>query len=224
MALPLALPPGVDLRWISHDPSGEAARRSLLTDDERALAASFGSPARRRAFVLGRAAARTLLAERLRVAPPEVPIVIEPSGAPCVAADGLYVSIAHAGEHAVAVVGPERLGVDLEVLAPRHPDLARRLLHPDEHAPYAALPLDDLRRPLLLWTIKEATLKALRTGFRRSPRTLRAAIDAPAGRADVAVEDPAPGETDRWRVVFAEHAGCFVAVARGYGGDREPTP
>lgn len=171
------------------DAPGEAERlQALLPPVERARLQSFGHAGRRREFVLGRAAARTLLAERLGTAPREVPLVVAPDGGVEVEGADLHLSIAHSGPHAVAAVGARRLGVDLERIAPRHPGLARFLLHPEERASFEALALDHTRSCILYWTLKEATLKAMRTGFRTSPKKLRLDVDLGTRRSVARVE------------------------------------
>ncbi|MDX1547343.1 MAG: 4'-phosphopantetheinyl transferase superfamily protein [Rhodothermales bacterium] len=183
------LPPDIAIRWMTDAPGEPERLEGLLSPGERARVETFGHAGRRREFILGRAALRTLLAERLGTAPGEVPLVVAPDGGVEVeGADDLHLSIAHSGPHAVAAVGARRLGVDLERIAPRHPDLARFLLHPEERAYFDALPLDHTRSCILYWTLKEATLKALRTGFRTSPKKLRLDVDVGARRTVARVE------------------------------------
>ena len=184
----------------------------VLPPAERTQAEGFGSEKRRREFALGRTAARMLLAERLAVAAPDVPLRIAADGAPELDEPALHVSIAHAGTAAqtlaVAAVGARPLGVDLEPIRPRRPDLYRFLLHPDEYGLMEHLPHEHDAAQVLLWTLKEATLKAMRTGFRVSPKKLRLAVEPERQAATVQVET---GE--RWVLRYAERNGCFLAVA-----------
>ena len=64
------------------------------------------------------------------------------------------------------------LGVDVERARrqARTAALARRFFHPDEVRDLAADPCDP-RRFWATWTLKEACLKALGTGFTRSPQS-----------------------------------------------------
>lgn len=180
--------------------------------DERARAEEFGSEKRRREFTLGRTVARTLLAERLAVAAPDVPLRIAADGALELDGPPLRVSIAHTETSertlAVAAVGERLLGVDLEPIRPRRADLYRFLLHPDEYGLLEQLPHDHETAQVLLWTLKEATLKAMRTGFRVSPKALRLAVEPERRVASVQVES---GE--RWALRYTERDGCFLAVA-----------
>ena len=187
----------------------EAARmEALLSPAERMQMLSYKHAGRRQEFVLGRAAARQLLAERLGTDAARVPLRVAGDGAVEVVGAEYYVSIAHSGEDAVAAVGTRRLGVDLERIAPRHPELHRFLLHPDEYGIFEKLPLDRTRACILYWTLKEAALKALRTGFRLSPKKLRLDLDLENRAARTHVEG---GPVLHSR--FEEDGQFFTAVA-----------
>lgn len=211
-----AVPAGVAVAVCRLD--GDTGARALcdaagLTDAERARVASFGHADRRRGFVLGRAAARALLADRLGVAKADVPLGVASDGAPVVGgAPGLCVSIAHAGRGAAAVgvaaVAPCPVGVDAEPIRPRRPDLWRRLLRPDEHALLDRLGGPTDRTQTLLWSLKEAVLKGQRTGLRAGARSVRLALDDKR-RTGAAVADA----SGAWRLAWADIGGLWVSVA-----------
>jgi 4'-phosphopantetheinyl transferase len=202
------LPPGLFLRELTFDASNQDRWLGLLSPEERRRLETFGHARRRHAFLAGRVAARTLLAERLALAPPEVPLHVAPDGAVEVGGTAFHVSIAHSGERAVAAVADRPIGADLEEIRPRHPDLARFVLHPDEADLLDRLPLEPGQGLILCWTLKEATLKAVRTGLRLSPKKLRLEIDLPAASAQVEVDGGAV-----WLARFEERDGYYVAVA-----------
>ena len=204
----MQLPSDVTYRLLRYDPAAEPSWRALLSPEEQAQLEGFRLAKRRREFTLGRVAARTLLAERLGVAPGEVPLRVAEGGALEVAGCPQAVSIAHAGGQAVAAVAARRVGVDLERIRPRHPELPRFLLHADEYAPFERLPLDRARATILYWTLKEAMLKGLGTGFRLSPKKLRLCVDLEGGRAEAEVEGGTP-----WQLRFEERGGFYLAVA-----------
>ncbi len=187
-----------------------------LSADEQARLAGFGSPKRRREFALGRDVARRLVAEQTEARPEDVSLRVAEDGAP--EAEGLHLSLAHASTDAlvlaVAAVSPLPVGVDLEVVRPRRPDLYRYVLHPEEHGLIETLPYGHDAAQVLLWALKEATLKAMRTGFRVSPKALRFAAPPFEGVAVLRHEHTF------WDLRFAEHEGCFVAVA--FGGPTSP--
>lgn len=204
----MKLPDDIAIRWETYDPARADQVEALLSAEEQERLASYSLEKRRREFALGRAAARTLLADRLGNLPNDIALTITPGGCVEVVEADLYLSIAHSGEHAVAAVAERIVGIDLERIQPRHPELPRFILHPDEYAYYEALPLDATRSTVLYWTLKEATLKALRTGFRLSPKKLQLEIDLNEQSAQVAVLD---GRHLSAR--FTEQEGCYVAVA-----------
>jgi 4'-phosphopantetheinyl transferase len=183
-----------------------------LPQGERDRVEGFGSEKRRREFALGRATARALLADHLAVAAPDVPLRIAADGAPELDGGRLHLSIAHAATSertlAAAAIAPRPVGVDLEVIQPRRPDLFRFLLQPDDYGLLDRLPLEHDAAQVLIWTLKEATLKAMRTGFRVSPKKLRLSVDAERQAATVSI-----GGGGSWSLVYEQRDGCFVAVA-----------
>ncbi len=69
----MQLPTDIAIRWMTYDPAQAGALEALLSAEERERVARYTHAGRRQSFTLGRAAARTLLAERLRIAPAQVP-------------------------------------------------------------------------------------------------------------------------------------------------------
>jgi 4'-phosphopantetheinyl transferase len=195
-------------RWLTFTEGRAAIWEAMLSEQERERLQGFGHAGRRREFVTGRVALRSLLSDHLDCSPKEVPLRVSESGALDVDAPHHHVSLAHSGRHAVAVVAPHPVGVDLEEIAPRRPDLDRFLLHPDERGLLEALPLDRSRSLILTWTLKEATLKGMRTGFRLSPKKIRLDIDLSRQRATAVVD-----ERQTWNAHFAEREGCYWTVA-----------
>ena len=88
--------------------------------------------------------------------------------------EGQEVSIAHAaGDLGGAAIASRAVGLDLEAIRQRRPDLWRRMLRPDEYAVLEALggPTDETQT--LLWSLKEAVLKGRRTGLRAGMHSVR---------------------------------------------------
>lgn len=206
--LELVLPDDVTLRWVEDAPDHHERGLAWLSSREQARVETFGSEKRRREFVLGRYAGRSLLAEHLGIRPEDVPLDVADSGAPDVDVGALHLSIAHTHPYAVAVAARRRVGVDVERIRERRPDLYRFVLHPDEYDLLDRLPLDHDRIQILSWALKEAVLKGLRTGFRLSPKKLRLDLDWSARGARILVE-----EEQVWEARFEERAGCFLVVA-----------
>ena len=179
------------------------AEPDALSAAERERMAAFASADRRVRFALGRQAARGLAGARLGCAPAEVPLWVGPDGAPRL--DGAFLSISHAGRGghatAAAALGDRPVGVDVEVVAPRHPALWRRMLRDDERPVLDALggPSDEAQT--LLWSMKEAVLKGQRTGLRAGARSVRLALDGPA--------PPDSGAAGGGAVAWAEASGAW---------------
>jgi 4'-phosphopantetheinyl transferase len=197
-----------EYRWLTEDPDRRGEREALLHDEERTRRDTFGHAGRRRSFTLGRAAARLLAGDVLGEAPANVPLRRRSDGAVVVEGYDGALSIAHTGPHAVAALAPHPLGVDLERIQPRHPDLPGFLLHPDERRLLERLPLDRTRGVILCWTLKESALKARRSGLRTSPKKLRLKdVQPAAGRA--LIRDP-EGPVALWQARFAERDDCYL--------------
>lgn len=202
------LPSGVHLRGLIDRPDRRSEWDSWLSDAERARRDTFGSEQRQREFLLGRAAARGLLADLLGCAPARVPLRRADDGAVEVRKTAWRVSIAHSDGRALAAAAQRPVGVDLERIRPRDPDVARFLLSDEEWALPATLPFGANESLILLWVLKEATLKARRTGFRTSPKELRVQVQPEAHTATLEV-----GEQEAWIARFARLDGFWAAVA-----------
>jgi 4'-phosphopantetheinyl transferase len=202
------LPEDITLKWLAYDPAEETRWYEVLSEEELHRMKSFGSIQRRRSFMAGRVALRSLLADRLACQPADVPLYVAPDGAVEVLDEPFHVSLSHAGDIAVAVVAYRTIGVDIEQVKKRREDLYRFILHPDEYALMDALGLDRTRALILCWSLKEATLKALRTGFRLSPQKLRLSINTNQQTARIY------GPFDEvWNARYTEQSNHVLAVA-----------
>lgn len=189
-----------------------AERVDLLSSDERARWDSFGDLDRRLAFTLGRTAAKTLLADTLGCDATDIQLVVGESGAPEVQGHSWHVSISHAGRGGViaaAVVSRERVGIDLERILPRHPSLWRRILAPEEYSVLEALGGVSDESQTLVWSLKEAVLKARHTGLRSGTRSV-VLHDLDAGACSALARDLDGG---LWRLDYDCKDGVWVTVA-----------
>ncbi|MAQ92259.1 MAG: 4'-phosphopantetheinyl transferase [Rhodothermaceae bacterium] len=212
-ALDLAWRPGANVAAsLLRAPEADPA---LLSHTERERMATFGHPDRQRQFLLGRTAARSLVGATLATRPEAVVLRVGADGAPVV--DGVRLSIAHTGHAesvaAAAAVAAGPVGVDLERVARRRPDLWRRILRPDEYGVLEALggPTDDAQT--LLWTLKEAVLKGQRTGFRAGGRSVCLALDADGRPADHGRATAEADGSGAWTVAFRRDGDLWLAVA-----------
>lgn len=196
-----------------------------LSADERRTACRYRFLRDRSAFITTRAAARRWLATELGLAPREVPIVVESSGRPRLAADlctDLDFNVSHSHSRAaIAVARGRRVGVDLEY---RRSIRELRALVPDVMGPLEREKLDHLEGSAFVqafyncWTRKEALVKALGVGI-AYPLTL---IDLPCVPRDGLVRLPgtASSHASLWAVRTLPLAGeytlsCAVGVPAG---------
>jgi 4'-phosphopantetheinyl transferase len=216
-ALTDRLPPTVGLRAVAYEAGRAPEWLDWLSAEERACLDTFGAESRRREFLAGRAAARGLLAGRLRVGPGQVPLRRADDGAVDVVGGEWRVSIAHSGARAVAACAHHPVGVDLERIQARDPAVADFLFAPAERDWPDRLPYAPDAALVLCWALKEAVLKARRSGFRVSPKALRLAVEPSSERAHIRVE----GGTE-WELAYARLDGFWAVVAVPAPDDRRP--
>ena len=208
-------------------PSGE----EWLRPAERATLLRFRAPKRRRDFRLGRFAVKRALAFleggegagdlqrfEIRRAPGGAPVAFR-DGVPL----GVALSISHSEGWAIAAVshGTDRLGCDLERIEARSRAFLEDYFSAAEQAFVEAGPTDEVaRRATLLWSAKEAVMKALGQGLRLPPAAVRVVPDpdrsSSAGWRTFAVQAPPTATNLRgfWRLF-----GDFVLTVAG-GPDR----
>jgi 4'-phosphopantetheinyl transferase len=142
----------------------------LLTPDEQAHAQKFQRDEPRLAFILTRAALRTLLGRLLNSKPQDVPLVTAPSGKLRLTDEltsDLRFNVAHTtGLALVAVTRGAEVGVDVERIRPvkQLDDIAARHFTAVERDAILAAPQRDVTF-FSYWTRKEAILKAIGLGL-----------------------------------------------------------
>ena len=185
-----------------------------LTPAERAALGRFRAAARRRDFRVGRFAARRALAllggEDRPAAARGFEVRPSPGGAPQAFRHGVALdvtlSIGHSAGRAAAAVrsGNVALGCDLETVEERSRAFVLDYFTPAEQAFADAAPADG-RRATLVWSAKEAVMKALGEGLRLAPATVEVRPDvhrvSAGGWRRFALSAPGAGPTLRgfWR-------------------------
>ncbi len=160
------MPPGTVHLWLFWLDVAVADAGVVLDGVERARATALPDPTRRHRFTVAHAAARTIVAGYLGVAPHQVCWVYTANGKPAVAGTGLGVNLSHSGAlGAFAVTGGRPVGVDVQrtALTVDPLRLARRYFPPEEAARVAAAG-DDVDAAgcfATLWARKEACVKAV---------------------------------------------------------------
>ena len=169
------------------------APEGLLSTAEAEVLEGFRFEARRRKWLLGRAAAKALLIEVLgsgtKMAPEPATVVVknEDSGAPFAELEGRRLpgclTISHRTGFGAAAYEDDPaigIGIDLELVETRSPALLRTFFTEAEQVEVAAQ--DDHTAQVSvarIWSAKEAVLKALRLGLRRDTRQIEIALPDP---------------------------------------------
>lgn len=185
-------------------------RLSWLDPAERARHGRFTHEETAHTWLAGRIALRSLLAERLGLAPREVVLAADEGGRPRLREGGPCFSLSHGPTFVVITVGATVHGVDAEPIA-RAPALWSMPETIFSDAERAALGADE--EAVLCWTLKEAYLKALGIGLTVDPRRLSFTLGPPIGL----LTDAELADGGRWAFTplsFAEHCG---AVAHALG-------
>ncbi|HEY3886477.1 MAG TPA: 4'-phosphopantetheinyl transferase superfamily protein [Vicinamibacterales bacterium] len=180
------------------EPSAIAAAAAILSDSEKARAASFLRPQHRRDYIAAHALLRQALSRRFPLPAREWSFEVRPGGKPALAAPfaqtaGLSFNLAHTGGLVACIVADGvEAGIDVESVDRAGDSLAiaRRYFASNEHARLEkCAPEARARRFVELWTLKEAVLKATGAGITASldgfsfetDDSLAIRFDAPAG-------------------------------------------
>lgn len=170
---------GVNLIHVNLAPDAgrEASAVSLLNDSEKARSHRFRSERARRGFVLCRAALRVSLAERLGCSCGELSFGFLEHGKPYARFADRSVDIAFNVSHShghglIAITDKACVGVDVEERAPRRDlDGIGSLVYGPEERRLLGIASDREKVQFFyrLWSMKEALIKGLGTGFSLNP-------------------------------------------------------
>jgi 4'-phosphopantetheinyl transferase len=187
----------------------------LLTDEERARAASFVLPPDRRRFTVARAALRDVLARYLPIPPADVTLGRTAAGRPTLTgatAGALGFSVSRSAAMAlVAVTLGEDIGVDVErIVRGIAQDVADgRVLSAAEVAALHALPPSARERAFFaVWTRKEAYAKARGLGLGLPFDGFTVSSDPQAPALLAATDD----DPERWTLRDLDAGGDYAAA------------
>jgi phosphopantetheinyl transferase len=111
---------------------------------------------------------------------------------------GWHCSVSHTVGWALAAVSATPVGIDVESLREVDPGAIRLVAAPDEWGVVEGSTPPEAAA-LRLWTVKEAVLKGLGTGFRLEPRSVRV-VAASEQSAHVDVAGEGDSSSRHWRV------------------------
>lgn len=205
----ISIPTDVTFHRLVYDESLEEEWASLLSAEENVRLAEMKHKNRRRSFLMGRASLRLMLSALSGAPALDVIIRVEENGSIVSPDTPWHISLAHSGEEAVSVASLKRVGIDLEVLSKRDDDLLGYITHESELDLIDPLPLERQEKLLLCWTAKEAVLKALGTGLRRSPKSVRV-IRVDQNPLRMCINDI---EGHTWNIALERRGDYFLAVA-----------
>ncbi len=179
------------IRWLMASPGPALDQKNFLCAAEEEEGQRYRHPGRYRQWLLGRAAAKVLLDKHTQssglaeLLPGSIYIQRVETGWPrprYVAGGNIPVSlsISHTGDKALCALCPESegsLGADIEEIAPRSKHLLEDFYTSGEREYLQALEAaEQARAATIFWCIKEAALKARRTGFHESATSV--AVDS----------------------------------------------
>ena len=164
----------VDLR---PDPDREERALALLDNDEQARWSRFSVEGAQRRFALCRAALRINLCDRLRCSNRALSFGYLEHGKPFAKINGVMsnasFNVSHSGRHGlIGFTKQEGLGMDLELRAPGRDfdGIGSSVYGPRERSALSAAEGSDKEHLFYrFWSLKEALIKALGTGFSLSP-------------------------------------------------------
>jgi phosphopantetheinyl transferase len=196
-----------------------------VSEDERRFAATLANGAVRRQFLLRRGFQRRFVAGMIdwRDEPSAIPMRREPDRRPlCLVAPLLWLSFSSSGDIAIAAASrQEQVGIDIEKLRPvsHMLELAGRFLQPNEADYLSGLP--EARRAdafMRLWTIKEASLKAVGHGLGYGLDKFAIVPDGERYLLDPPQEF---GSRSDWRIVPLAMPDGYVATLACYGSPKK---
>jgi 4'-phosphopantetheinyl transferase len=208
----------LDLWYVDLDVSGDALScfRHWLSDDELAKAERFHSDLDRARYIVGRAALRRVLADRLGCSPAAIRLSYGRNGKPMLEGGRGHVefNLAHSGGDAIiALAGRAAIGVDIEFLRPIADveSLARLVFSDVERREFALAP-DPVSAFLNGWTRKEAYVKALGLGLTAPLSEITVSLSGRAELFSTGLRDQA---VSNWRLLNVPHPRAVVALALG---------
>ena len=197
----------MDIYWLEQNEADVPPENSWLGANEAVCLNRLRFAKRRTDWRLGRWTAKRALAGWLNLPGDyqglaEIEIRPAPSGAPEVFLANqpaeVTMSLSHRDGVAICAVAPSgvALGCDLEVIELRSDVFVADYFTTEEQALVGKASADDRSLLLaMLWSAKESTLKALRTGLRLDTRAVT-----------VSLAEALRGRNDTWRPLQARHA------------------
>jgi 4'-phosphopantetheinyl transferase len=142
----------------------QSLKDSFLHPDERSYFNTLTVSKRQHSYLHGRYTAKQAVAAYTGVMPASFKISAGVFQQPVLPIMNVQLSLSHTEKWCIAVVFPEAhpMGVDVELISPEINETIDQIITPHERTLFPVLDAGNLS---LLWTIKEALSKTLRTGL-----------------------------------------------------------
>ncbi len=208
----------LDLWYVDLDVSADILNcfRQWLSRDELAKAERFHSHLDRARYIVGRAALRRVLADRLGCSPAAIRFSSGRNGKPTLEGGRGHVefNLAHSGGDAViALAGDAAIGVDIELLRPiEDVESLARLVFSDVERRELEFASDPASAFLNGWTRKEAYVKALGLGLTAPLTEITVSLSGRAALFSTGLRDQS---VSNWRLLNVPHPRAVVALALG---------
>jgi 4'-phosphopantetheinyl transferase len=207
-----------DLWYVGLDVTADVLScfRHWLSDDELVRAERFHFGLHRARYIVGRAALRFVLANRLGCSPGAVRFSYGRNGKPMLESGQGHIEfkLAHRGGDAViAVAGGVAIGVDIELLRPiADVESLAHLVFSDAELCELELAPDPVSAFLNGWTRKEAYVKALGLGLAAPLREITVSLSGRAALFSTGLRDQ---PVSNWSLLNVPHPRAIVALALG---------
>jgi len=142
----------------------------VISAEEQQRANRFHFIEDKQAFIIYHACKRLILSSYLKISPQDIKIFLQEKGKPFLKNSSLTFNLSHTKDAAIlAVTNDTEVGVDLEKIktSSNYLDIAKRFFHPEEYTQLESVNNEQKQQKLflLLWTAKEAILKATGEGI-----------------------------------------------------------
>ena len=212
------------------DPHREERALALLDDHEQARWNRFVVSRARRQFALCRAALRVNLCERLGCSNRELSFGYRRHGKPFARVNGVRsnarFNVSHSGQHGlIGFAKRAALGVDLEVRAHRKDfdGIGSSVYGPQERLALSGVAGREKAEFFYrLWTLKEALIKALGTGFSLSPSRFEVPQPILDGERSAVFRFPHRPSDPYWLEDLGESRFAAARAYRLTSGDADP--
>ncbi len=220
---PAGLPAPGDLHvWLLpiYNHGFESTDFKYLSPGEQAAASRFSRPDDRQRYLAAHAALRRILSSYLACPARDLAFSSNEYGKPFLSYPHdhrrpLHFSLSHSGEYtALAFSLSSPVGIDIERSrsSVKPLEISKRFYHPKEAGQIACLPPSEQKTAFFrLWTLREAFLKGLGTGFHTRPDSF---CICPDPHSDAFCIEKGPADYSPWKLVpISAPEGYFCSLA-----------